>query len=51
MSVPSLLMETKDEKNNTTIYKWKTDLMASQKYWTGNLFIFYKQKYKEIIHI
>lgn len=41
MSVPSLVMEVPDEKNiNTSIYKWRTDLLASQKYWTGksNLF-------------
>lgn len=36
MSVPSLLYETKDDKNNNAIvYKWRTDLLASQKYWTG----------------
>lgn len=32
ISVPSLLKE--EEKNGNTIYSWKTDLMASQKYWT-----------------
>jgi hypothetical protein len=38
MSVPSLLMEVKDEKNpNVTLFKWKTDLLASQKYWIGKI--------------
>ena len=32
ISVPPLLKE--EEKNGNKIYLWKTDLMASQKYWT-----------------
>jgi hypothetical protein len=35
MSVPSLIKEFKDPKINQTAYTWKTDLLASQKFWAG----------------
>ena len=36
MSVPSLLVEVPEDKNpKATVFKWRTDLLASQKYWTG----------------
>jgi hypothetical protein len=35
MSVPSLIKEVTDPIINQTAYKWKTDLLASQKFWTG----------------
>ncbi len=38
MSVPSLLNEVKDDKNKSNVYKWKTDLLASQKFWTGKFY-------------
>ena len=38
MSVPSLVEEVYDPITKQSIYKWKTDLLASQKFWTGKNF-------------
>lgn len=42
MSVPSLIKEFIDPKINLKAYKWKTDLMASQKFWIGKDFLYFK---------
>jgi pimeloyl-ACP methyl ester carboxylesterase len=39
ISVPPLLKEHKTNDGNTS-YVWKTNLLASQKFWTGKYFLF-----------